>query len=176
MLKIVLILKLFILSSMSIANNLYDFSFTNIDGKSLELKTFRNKVVLVVNTASMCGLTKQFQKLEKVYQDYKDKGLVIVGVPSNSFMQEYSNEEKVKDFCETKFNITFPMTKITAVIGENKHSFYKWLLDEHGIKPKWNFYKVMFNKEGELIDSFSPITKPDSRRILSIIETELNSW
>ena len=76
------------------------------------------------------------------YQDYKDKGLVIVGVPSNSFMQEYSNEEKVKDFCETRFNITFPLTKITAVRGENKHNFYKWLLDDYGIKPKWNFYKI----------------------------------
>jgi len=175
MLKIVLIFKLFILSSMSIANNLYDFSFTNIDGKSLELKNFKNKVVLVVNTASMCGLTKQLQTLEDVYQDYKDKGLVIVGVPSNSFMQEYSNEEKVKDFCETKFNITFPLTKITAVRGENKHNFYKWLLDDYGIKPKWNFYKILFNKKGELIDSFSPITKPDSKRILNLIESELNS-
>ena len=175
MLKIVLILKLFILSSVVLSNNLYNFTFKGIDGKELKLKSFKNKVVLIVNTASMCGFTRQFESLENIYQQYREKGLVVVGVPSNSFKQEYTNEEKVKDFCETKFNITFPMTKITAVVGENKHEFYKWLSDSYNVKPKWNFYKIIFNKKGEFIDSFSPITRPNSDTILNIINSELNS-
>ena len=175
MLRIVLILQLFILSNLSLSNTLYNFSFTSIDGKNLELKSFKDKVVLIVNTASMCGFTKQYESLEQVYQNYKDKGLVIIGVPSNSFMQEYNNEERVKDFCETKFNITFPMTKITPVIGQEKHSFYKWLEVKYGVKPKWNFFKFIFNKKGELIDSFSSITKPNSDKILDIIYAEFDS-
>ena len=175
MLKIVLILKLFILNNVVLSNNLYNFTFKGIDGKELKLKSFKNKVVLIVNTASMCGFTRQFESLENIYQQYREKGLVVVGVPSNSFKQEYTNEEKVKDFCETKFNITFPMTKITAVVGENKHEFYKWLSDSYDVKPKWNFYKIIFNKKGEFIDSFSPITRPNSDTILNIINSELNS-
>ena len=175
MLKIVLILKLFILSNMVLSNNLYNFTFKGIDGKELKLKSFKNKVVLIVNTASMCGFTRQFESLENIYQQYREKGLVVIGVPSNSFKQEYTNEEKVKDFCETKFNITFPMTKITAVVGENKHEFYKWLSENYDVKPKWNFYKIIFNKKGEFIDSFSPITRPNSDTILNIINSELNS-
>ena len=175
MLRIVLILKLFILSSMSFSNSLYNFSFTSIDGKNLELKSFKNKVVLLVNTASMCGFTKQYQALEKVYQDYKNKGLIVLGVPSNSFKQEYTDEKKVKDFCETKFNITFPMTKVTPVIGEDKHEFYQWLESEHGVKPKWNFYKFIFNKKGEFVDAFSSMTKPNSNKILNIINVESDS-
>ena len=175
MLKIVLILKLFILSSMSFSNSLYNFSFTSIDGKNLELKSFKNKVILLVNTASMCGFTKQYQALEQVYQNYKDKGLIVLGVPSNSFKQEYADENRVKDFCETKFNITFPMTKITPVIGEDRHAFYQWLETEYGVKPKWNFYKIIFNKKGEFVDVFSSITKPNSNKILNTINAEFDS-
>ena len=133
---------------------IYIISLQGIDGKELKLKSFKNKVVLIVNTASMCGFTRQFESLENIYQQYREKGLVVVGVPSNSFKQEYTDEEKVKDFCETKFNITFPMTKITAVVGENKHEFYKWLSDSYNVKPKWNFYKIIFNKKGEFIIHF----------------------
>ncbi|PPR26798.1 MAG: Hydroperoxy fatty acid reductase gpx1 [Alphaproteobacteria bacterium MarineAlpha9_Bin4] len=173
--KLILTFLFLFINSMSFSNNLYDFSFTSIDGKKLELKSFKNKVLLVVNTASMCGFTKQFEGLEKVYQDYKDKGLVIIGMPSNSFKQEYVDEEKVKDFCETRFNITFPMTKIIQVTGDEKHDFYKWLDDQHGVKPKWNFFKFIFNKKGEFIESFSSITRPNSDRILNILDTEFNS-
>ncbi|MDC3024050.1 glutathione peroxidase [Alphaproteobacteria bacterium] len=175
MIKILLIIIFVFINNMSFSNNLYDFSFTAIDGKKLELKSFKNKVVLIVNTASMCGFTKQYSGLEKVYQSYKDRGLVIIGMPSNSFKQEYGNEEKIKDFCETKFDITFPMTKIVQVAGEEKHEFYKWLEDKHGVKPKWNFFKFIFNKKGEFIDSFSSITRPSSDRILNILNSELNS-
>ena len=175
MLKIILIFIIFLINSMSFSNTLYDFSFTSIDGKKLELKSFKNKVILVVNTASMCGFTKQYEGLEKVYQDYKDKGLVVIGMPSNSFKQEYIDEEKVKDFCETKFNITFPITKIVQVTGNERHDFYKWLEDNHGVKPKWNFFKFIFNKKGEFIDSFSSITRPHSDRILDVLNSEFNS-
>ena len=175
MLKVILTFIFLFINSMSFSNNLYDFSFISIDGKKLELKEFKNKVLLVVNTASMCGFTKQYEGLEKVYQGYKDKGLVVIGMPSNSFKQEYSDENKVKDFCETKFNITFPMTKIVQVSGAEKHKFYKWLEKEHGVKPKWNFYKFIFNKKGEFIDSFSSMTRPNSDRILDILNTEFDS-
>ena len=175
MLKIILILQLFLISNMSLSNTLYEFSFTSIDGKNLELKSFKDKVLLIVNTASMCGFTKQYDALEKVYQNYKGKGLMIIGVPSNSFKQEYNSEDKIKDFCETKFNITFPMTKIVQVTGEEKHNFYAWLDKQYGVKPKWNFYKFIFNKKGELIDSFSSITKPNSEKILDVIDAEFDS-
>ena len=175
MIKFLLTIIFLFINSMSHSNSLYEFSFTSIDGKKLELKSFKNKVILVVNTASMCGFTKQYEGLEKVYQDYKDKGLVVIGMPSNSFKQEYVYEEKVKDFCETKFNITFPITKIVQVTGNERHDFYKWLEDNHGVKPKWNFFKFIFNKKGEFIDSFSSITRPNSDRILDVLNSEFNS-
>ena len=160
---------------MTFSADLYNFSFTSIDGKKLELKSFKNKVIMVVNTASMCGFTKQFTELEKIYQDYKDKGLVVIGMPSNSFKQEYTEEEKIKDFCETKFNITFPMTKIVQVKGEEKHEFYKWLENNHGVKPRWNFFKFIFSKKGQFIGSFSSLTRPSSDRILDILKVQFNS-
>ena len=175
MIKYLLTFILIFINSMSFSSNLYDFTFTSIEGKKLELKSFKNKVLLIVNTASMCGFTKQYSGLEKVYQDYKDKGLVVIGMPSNSFKQEYVEEEKVKDFCETKFNITFPMTKIVQVTGEEKHEFYKWLENNYGVKPKWNFFKFIFNKKGEFLDSFSSITRPNSDRILDILNAEFDS-
>ncbi len=175
MIKYLLTFIFIFINSMSFSSNLYDFTFTSIEGKKLELKSFKNKVLLIVNTASMCGFTKQYSGLEKVYQDYKDKGLVVIGMPSNSFKQEYVEEEKVKDFCETKFNITFPMTKIVQVTGEEKHEFYKWLENNYGVKPKWNFFKFIFNKKGEFLDSFSSITRPNSDRILDILNAEFDS-
>lgn len=175
MIKFLLTFIFLFINSMSYSNSLYEFSFISIDGKKLELKSYKNKIILVVNTASMCGFTKQYEGLEKVYQDYKEKGLVVIGMPSNSFKQEYTDETKVKDFCETKFNITFPMTKIVQVTGEEKHDFYTWLDKQHGVKPKWNFYKFLFNKKGDFIDSFSSMTRPNSDRILDILNAELNS-
>ena len=174
MLKIILTAILLIMTNMSLSKDLYNFSFTSIDGKELELKSFKNKVLLIVNTASMCGFTKQFQGLEKIYRDYKEKGLVVLGMPSNSFKQEYGDEDRVKDFCETKFDITFPMTKIISVAGDEKHDFYGWLEEQYDVRPKWNFYKFIFNKNGELVDTFSSLTKPNSDKILDLINAEIN--
>ena len=175
MIKILLTTFIIFLNNMSISSEIYNFSFSSIDGKKLELSSFKNKVLLIVNTASMCGLTKQFAGLESVYQEYRNKGLVVLGIPSNSFKQEYGDEEKVKDFCETRFNITFPMTKITSVRGDEKHDFYKWLEDKHGVRPKWNFHKVIFNKSGKFVASFSSLTKPNSNKITDLLNSEIDS-
>ena len=175
MLKIILITNFFLISLITMSSDFYNFNFDTIEGKKLQFDTFKNKTVLIVNTASMCGFTKQYDGLQALHENYRDKGLIVLGIPSNSFMQEYGSEEKVKDFCETKFNITFPMTKIVQVTGEEKHEFYKWLENNYGVKPKWNFFKFIFNKKGEFIDSFSSITRPNSDRILDILNAEFDS-
>ena len=104
----------------------------------------------------------------------RDSGFnVILGIPSNSFMQEHSSEEKVKDFCETNFNITFPMTKIVNVIGTGRHPLYSWLNDAFEIKPKWNFYKILIDRNGNFVDAFSSLTKPNSPKLIKIIEDKI---
>ncbi len=173
MLRVLIIIKFYILLNMLNASQFYDFKFKSIDGEEIYLKDYKDRVVLIVNTASMCGFTKQYDGLQKLYDIYKEKGFTIIGFPSNSFKQEFTQEDRVKDFCETKFNITFPMTKIIEVVGENKHPFYKWMSDNYYVKPRWNFHKFIFNKEGEMVDSFSSLTKPSSEKIKKIIEEEL---
>ena len=139
----------------------------------MSLKDYEGKVVLLVNTASMCGLTKQYTALQELYDDFKNKDFVVLGIPSNSFKQEHASEEKVKDFCETNFNITFPMTEIVSVIGAEKHPLYKWLKEEYGIKPKWNFHKVLIDKSGNVVNSYSSLTKPNSSKLIKIIEEKI---
>ena len=151
----------------------YNFQFEAIDGEKMPLKDYEGKVVLLVNTASMCGFTKQYSGLQKLYEEYKNKGLIVLGIPSNSFMQEHSSEDKVKDFCETNFNITFPMTKIEEVVGYNRHPLYSWLKQQHGIKPKWNFHKILIDKKGNIVESYSSLTKPKSEKLVKMIEEEL---
>ena len=123
MLKItIIVIKLFLYSLVSMSSEFYNYEFESIEGSKIPLKNYKGKVVLLVNTASMCGFTKQYTGLQELHDEYKNKGLVVLGIPSNSFMQEHTSEDKVKDFCETNFNITFPMTKIEEVIGsENIH-------------------------------------------------------
>ena len=173
MLKFVIIIKIFLLSFWSMSTEFYNFQFESIEGKKMPLRTYEGKVVLLVNTASMCGFTKQYTGLQELYDIYKDKKFVVLGVPSNSFMQEHSSEDKVKDFCETNFNITFPMTKIEDVIGDKKHPLYSWLKEEHGIRPKWNFHKVLIGKAGNVVNSYSSLTKPKSDKLIKIIEEEI---
>src|SRR5947209_6262412 len=141
------------------AASAYDYEFNTIDGAPLPLTSFKDKVVLVVNTASKCGLTPQYEGLEALYSDYRDKGLVVLGVPCNQFMgQEPGTEAEIKDFCETKFNIDFPMTSKEDVKGETAHPFYKWALDTLGepADPAWNFHKLLVGKDGQLIRAFGP--------------------
>jgi glutathione peroxidase len=154
----------------------YDFAFKTIDGQPLPLTTYKDKVVLVVNTASKCGLTPQYDGLEKLYTDYKDKGLVVLGVPCNQFMgQEPGTEAEIKDFCETKFSIDFPLTSKEDVKGETAHPFYKWALETLGesADPAWNFHKLLVGKDGQLIRAFGPRTEPQAEEVTAAISAAL---
>ena len=130
----------------------YDFKINSISGELINLNDFRGKPVLVVNTASYCGFTKQYDDMQELWERYKDKGLVVIGIPSNSFNQEKKNNADVKKFCDVNFNINFPLTEITDVKGDNAHEIYKWAKENHGKSaiPKWNFYKILINKEGKI--------------------------
>ena len=154
---------------------IYDFSIEDITGETIDLKDYKNKVILVVNTASYCGFTSQYDELQKLWDLYKEKGLIVLGVPSNSFNQEKNNNEEVKEFCEVNFNINFPLTAITEVKGENAHEIFKWEKENHGKSavPKWNFYKILINKEGKIEDTFSSMTKPMSKKLIKTIENIL---
>ena len=154
----------------------YDFDFKTIDGAPLPMTTFKDKVVLVVNTASACGLTPQYDGLEKLYTDYKDKGLVVLGVPCNQFMgQEPGTEAEIKSFCETRFGVDFPLTAKEDVKGETAHPFYKWALQTLGepADPAWNFHKLLVGKDGKLIRAFGPRTEPMADEITGAISAAL---
>ena len=154
----------------------FDYSINNINGKEIKLSEYKENVILVVNVASYCGFTKQYEDLQNLWEKYKGKGLIVLGIPSNSFGQEKANNIEVKNFCEVNFNITFPMTSIYDVKGDNAHDIYKWAKKNHGQSavPKWNFYKILINKEGKIEDTFNSFTKPTSKRIISKIEKLLN--
>ena len=153
----------------------YDFKIESISGEIIDLNKYKNKVILIVNTASYCGFTKQYGELQQLWDQYKSKGLVVFGVPSNSFNQEKKNDEDVKKFCEVNFDISFPLSSITEVKGENAHELFKWAADNHGKSaiPKWNFYKILINKEGKVEDTYSSFTKPMSNKIIKKIESIL---
>ena len=153
----------------------FDFKLNNITGGQIDLKNYQNKVVLVVNTASYCGFTSQYNDLQLLWEKYKSNGLIVLGIPSNSFNQEKKADADVKEFCEVNFNINFPMTTITEVKGENSHELFKWAEKNYGKSaiPKWNFHKILINKEGKIEDTFSSFTKPTSKKITSRIESLL---
>ena len=150
----------------------YDFEIECISGEIIDFNKYKNKVVLVVNTASYCGFTKQYEELQELWDIYKSKGLIVLGVPSNSFNQEKKNNSEVKEFCEVNFNINFPLSNITEVKGKNAHELFKWAKNNHGKSaiPKWNFHKILINKEGKIDDTFSSFTKPMSKKIINKIE------
>ena len=130
----------------------YDFRIENINGEIINLNEYKGKVVLVVNTASYCGFTKQYTDLQKLWDLYKSKGLIVLGVPSNSFNQEKKANSEVKEFCEVNFSINFPLTTITEVKGNNAHEIFKWAKKNYGSSavPKWNFHKILINKSGKI--------------------------
>ena len=136
--------------------------------RKIEFNEYKDKVILIVNTASYCGFTKQYEDLQKLWENYKSKGLIVLGVPSNSFNQEKNNNSEVKEFCEVNFDINFPLTAITDVKGDNAHDIFKWAEKNHGKSavPKWNFHKILVNKEGKIEDTFSSFTKPMSKKLL----------
>ena len=151
---------------------IYAFNIESITGEIIDLKSYKNKVILIVNTASYCGFTKQYDELQELWDLYKAKGLVVLGVPSNSFNQEKASDVDVKKFCDLNFNITFPITTITEVKGENAHDLFKWAKDNHGNSavPKWNFHKILIDKNGVVLDTFASFTKPMSKKIINRIE------
>ena len=153
----------------------FDFKIKSISGDMIDFNDFENKVILLVNTASFCGFTKQYDELQQLWDLYKEKGLIVLGVPSNSFNQEKKNNADVKEFCEVNFNINFPLTTITEVKGENAHELFKWAKDNHGKSaiPKWNFHKILINKEGKVEKTFASFTKPMSKKLIKSIENIL---
>ena len=155
----------------------YDFEFNGIDGNKIKLSDFKNKVLVVVNVASRCGYTPQYEGLQMLWSNYKNKNLVVIGVPTNNFKQEPGNNKEIKDFCETNFGINFPMTEKTNVIGKDAHPFYKWAKKNHGIAaiPKWNFHKIVIGKNGKVVDTFASFTKPTSGKFLNLIEKEIKN-
>ena len=179
--KIILIgftILMFFFKNTATANyekSFYDFSIESITGETINFDEYKNKVVLIVNTASYCGFTKQYDELQELWDLYNVKGLVILGVPSNSFNQEKNNNADVKEFCEINFNINFPLSTITEVKGENAHELFKWAKDNHGKSaiPKWNFHKILINKEGKVEDVFASFTKPMSKKLIKTIENIL---
>ena len=150
----------------------FDFKIQSISGDIIDFNDFKNKVILLVNTASFCGFTKQYEDLQKLWEKYEKKGLIVLGIPSNSFNQEKDNDDEVKKFCEVNFNITFPLSTITSVKGSNAHEIYRWAEKNHGKSaiPKWNFHKILINKEGKIIDTFAPFTNPLSKKVIKKIE------
>ena len=150
----------------------YDFNIESITGELINFKKYKNKAVLLVNTASYCGFTNQYEELQQLWDNYKAKGLIVLGVPSNSFNQEKKNNKEVKEFCEVNFNINFPLITITDVKGDNAHEIFKWAKKNYGKSaiPKWNFHKILINKEGKIEDTFASFTKPMSGKLIKKIE------
>ena len=151
----------------------FDFDIKDINEENFALKNLKDKTVLLVNVASNCGFTKQYSELQELYDKYSEKGLVVLGVPSNQFGgQEPGSNNEIKDFCETNFNITFPMTTKIDVKGENAHPIYLWAKENYGkaAVPKWNFHKILINKQGKIEDTYSSFTKPMSKKLINKIE------
>ena len=151
----------------------HDFSFTSIDGENLPLANFKGKAVLIVNTASMCGFTSQYSGLQDLWDTYRDRGLVVLGVPSDDFGgQELDSAAEVKSFCTINYNIDFPMTDIVHVKGSAAHPYYKWVSDAHGglAVPRWNFHKHLVDPDGRLVNWFVSTTGPSSSKLHRAIE------
>jgi len=153
----------------------YEFEFQGIDGKALPLSAWRGRPVLVVNTASLCGFTPQYADLEILWRRYRDRGLVVLGVPSNDFAQEPGTESEVKKFCESKFDIDFPLTAKAHVTGGDAHPFYRWIasqLGENGA-PHWNFHKYLIAPDGTLAGAWPSRQRPTDAAITAAIERYL---
>ena len=154
----------------------HDFAFTAIDGRPLPMKSFKGKAVLVVNTASECGYTPQYAGLQKLWQRYKDRGLIVLGVPSNDFGgQEPGSESEIRSFCTKNYGVDFPLTAKVDVVGANAHPFYKWLAAELGDagQPRWNFHKYLIGPDGAIAGVFPSKVAPDSAELGAAIEAAL---
>ena len=151
----------------------FDLNIKSINGEELNLNQFKGKTVLLVNVASKCGFTKQYTELQLLYDKYKEKGFFVIGIPSNQFGgQEPGTNDEIKDFCETNFNITFPITDKVDVKGESAHELYLWAKENYGKSavPKWNFHKILINKNGKIQETYNSFITPLSKKIIKEIE------
>jgi len=158
------------------AKSAHGFEFISIEGTPLPMETFKGKAVLLVNTASRCGFTHQYGDLQAVWERYRDRGLVVLGVPSNDFgSQEPGTETEIKQFCEVNFDVDFPMTSKVHVAGDDAHPFYRWAAKKLGAaaKPRWNFHKYLIAPDGRLVDWFATPISPTSERVMRAIEAHL---
>ena len=154
-----------------------DFSFKSVDGNDINLADFNKKVIVIVNVASRCGFTNQYEGLQTIWTEYKDKDLVVIGVPSNNFRQEPGTNKDIKNFCETTFGIDFPITEKLSVIGKDAHPFFLWAKKNYGSGaiPKWNFHKIIIGKNGKVVETFSSITNPSAKKFMSVVAREIKN-
>jgi glutathione peroxidase len=155
------------------ANNnksIYDFNFIDIDGNSVELSSFNGKPLLIVNTASRCGFTPQYEGLQNLFTLYRKTDLTIIATTSNSFNQEFEDPEDIKKICLVNYNVGFITSSPINVKGEDAHPIYRWIDNKYKKSPKWNFYKYLFDRSGNLVESWSSMTQPDSKKITKIID------
>jgi glutathione peroxidase len=179
--KLILILMAFVACAAVSAQpkSIYDFTMKSIDGEQVSLGSYSGKVVLLVNVASKCGFTPQYAALESLYEKYKDKGLVIVGIPANNFMQqEPGTDAEIKKFCSNKYNVTFPMMSKVSVLGDDQAPLYSFLTDKSADPRfagdiKWNFTKFLFDRSGKPVARFEPNVTPDSPQVTAAIESAL---
>ena len=163
------------------SKSIYDFTMKSIDGGQVSLGSYGGKVVLLVNVASKCGFTPQYAGLEALYEKYKDRGLVIVGIPANNFaQQEPGTDEEIKKFCSNKYNVTFPMMSKVSVLGEDQAPLYSFLTGKEtdpkfAVDVKWNFTKFLFDRSGNPVARFEPNVKPDSPEVAAAVESALGS-
>jgi len=174
--RIWFLVLLFFAPNVQAAGTAYEFTLPSIDGGEMSMAQFKGKTILLVNTASYCGFTKQYDGLQTLWEEKRDDGLVVLGVPSNDFgEQEPGGEGEIKEFCQVNFNIDFPMSEKLVVKGAAAHPLYKWLKAETGASPRWNFYKFLINGEGRPVTYFSSMTKPGSKKIRKAIEASLKN-
>lgn len=158
---------------MATCSDFYNHQFTTLQGKKIDLCEYQDKPILVVNTASKCGFTPQFEALEQLYQQYRDKGLLVLGFPSNDFKQELGSNKEVKDFCKLTYAVKFPMLAKSSVTGATANPFYQQLIDKTGQAPMWNFYKYVILPEASGVYVFSSDIKPDSPEVIGKLKPYL---
>ncbi len=170
-----LALMFFSSSSNSSEGSFYDFNIKSITGEEIKLSDYKDKVVLLVNTASQCGFTPQYSGLQKIYDRYKNDDFIVLGVPSDDFNQELSNDSDVKKFCEIRYGVNFPMTSIQKIKGDNAHPLYKWIASNVSViaQPRWNFHKYLISKDGQILNWYSSMTSPTSDGLTKQIEEAL---
>jgi glutathione peroxidase len=163
------------MTSSPVVDNVFGFAMKDIDGKQIKLDTYKGKVMLIVNVASQCGYTPQYEGLQKLYEKYKDMGVVVLGFPANDFgMQEPGTDAEIKNFCSSKYNVNFPMFSKISVKGDKKHPLYQYLIQNTNNQDvKWNFGKFLVGKDGKVIARFESSDKPDSEKIAKAIEAAL---